>query len=54
MSYCLSRNSHLLGVQLVVPTGIHDAYPNSVRPHLVSFESFIGDIRLLNIGGGDD
>jgi len=37
------------GVQLVVPTGLHDAFPPSVRPHLVSFESFIGDVRLLNI-----
>lgn len=35
------------GVQLVVPVGLHDSYPDAVRPHLVSFESFIGDIRLL-------
>lgn len=35
------------GVQLVVPAGIHDSYPAAVRPHLVSFESFIGDVRLL-------
>lgn len=35
------------GVQLVVPAGLHDAYPESVRAHLISFESFIGDIRLI-------
>lgn len=37
------------GVQLVVPTGLHESYPDSVRPHLVSLESFIGDVRLLNL-----
>jgi hypothetical protein len=36
-------------VQLVVPIGLHASYPDSVRPHLVSFESFIGDVRLLGI-----
>jgi len=34
------------GVQLVVPTALHDAYPKEVRPHLMSFESFIADVRL--------
>ncbi|MDP9053914.1 MAG: type II restriction endonuclease [Acidobacteriota bacterium] len=34
------------GVQLVVPTALHDAYPKEVRPHLMSFESFIADLRL--------
>jgi hypothetical protein len=37
------------GVLLVVPTGLHDSYPESVRPHLLSFESFLGDVRLLNL-----
>lgn len=37
------------GVQLVVPAGLHKAFPNSVRPHLMSFESFIADVRLLAI-----
>ncbi|MDX3806795.1 type II restriction endonuclease [Bosea thiooxidans] len=37
------------GVQLVVPTALHDSYPESVRPNLVSFEEFIGDIRLISI-----
>lgn len=34
-------------VQLVVPQGLHDRYPEEIRPHLMSFESFIADIRLL-------
>jgi hypothetical protein len=37
------------GVQLVVPAGLHDSYPASIRPQLVSFESFIGDVRLLGL-----
>ncbi len=37
------------GVQLVVPTGLHSAYPKEIRPHLLSFESFISEIRLLNL-----
>lgn len=41
------REMREAGVQLVVPTGLHSAFPDSVRPHLVSLESFIGDIRLL-------
>jgi hypothetical protein len=39
------------GVQLVVPTGLHSSYPATVRPHLISFESFLGDVRLLNLAG---
>ena len=35
------------GVSLVVPEGLQNAYPGSVRPHLVTLESFIGDIRIL-------
>jgi hypothetical protein len=34
------------GVRLVVPAGLHDAYPETVRPHLLTFEEFIGDVRL--------
>jgi hypothetical protein len=37
------------GVQLVVPAGIHESYPAAVRPHLLTFESFIADIRLINL-----
>jgi hypothetical protein len=37
-------------VRLVVPKGLHESYPSSVRPHLISFESFIGDVRLLRTG----
>jgi hypothetical protein len=36
-------------VQLVVPAPIVSAYPKSVQPHLQTFESFIGDIRLLKL-----
>jgi hypothetical protein len=36
-------------VKLVVPTGLHKSYPDSVRPHLISFESFIADVRLLGL-----
>lgn len=35
------------GVQLVVPNELIDKYPKSVRPHLVTFESFITDVRFL-------
>jgi len=40
---------HEAGVQLVVPADVQDAYPKSVQPYLISFESFLGDIRLLSI-----
>lgn len=35
------------GIILVVPVALHGSYPAAVRPHLVAFESFIGDLRLL-------
>jgi hypothetical protein len=41
------REMREAGVQLVVPAGLHDSYPDAVKPHLVTFESFIGDARLL-------
>lgn len=34
-------------VTLVVPRKLHDKYPQSVRPHLVTLESFIADVRHL-------
>ncbi len=34
------------GVRLVVPVGLHKAYPETVRPHLITFEEFIGDLRV--------
>lgn len=37
------------GVQLVVPSGLHNSFPTSVRPHLVTLESFLGDVRLLTL-----
>ncbi|RVM58398.1 type II restriction endonuclease [Sinorhizobium meliloti] len=33
------------GVRLVVPSDIHESYPETVRPHLITFEEFIGDVR---------
>jgi hypothetical protein len=36
------------GVMLVVPAGLHRAYPEAVRSHLTTLEEFIGDVRLLN------
>lgn len=36
-------------VQLVVPRGLHQAYPEAVRPHLMSVESFLADVRLLGL-----
>jgi len=35
-------------VQLVVPEPLIEKYPKSVQPHIQTFESFIGDMRLLN------
>lgn len=35
------------GVSLVVPEGLQNAYPGSVRPHLVTLEGFIRGIRIL-------
>jgi|APTNR8051073442_1049403.scaffolds.fasta_scaffold08461_4 hypothetical protein len=37
------------GVQLVVPAQLRNAYPGTVQQHLQTLESFIGDVRLLNI-----
>jgi hypothetical protein len=37
------------GVTLVVPTGLHSAYPLSIRPQLVSLETFIAELRLLKL-----
>lgn len=36
-------------VQLVVPEPLIERYPEAVRPHLQTLESFIGDIRLLTL-----
>lgn len=35
-------------VRLVVPKALHGKYPSSVRPHLLTLESFVGDMRILN------
>ena len=39
------------GIQLVVPAGVIDAYPESLRPQLTTLESFIGNIRFLRPPG---
>jgi hypothetical protein len=39
------------GVQLVVPSGLFEKFPRAVQPHLQTLESFIGDVRLLPVGG---
>jgi hypothetical protein len=36
-------------VQLVVPAPLIERYPQSVRPHLQTLESFIADVRLLRV-----
>jgi hypothetical protein len=33
----------------VVPNKLHDGYPDSVKPHLISLESFIAEVRLLTV-----
>ena len=38
-------------VQLVVPLGLHNSYPAEVRPHLLTLEAFIADVRVQNRGG---
>lgn len=43
------REMQEAGVLLVVPSELHDSFPKAVRPNLISFESFIGDIRLVNL-----
>jgi hypothetical protein len=43
------REMQEAGVQLVVPVSLHDSFPEAVRPHLMSFESFIADVRLLSL-----
>ena len=35
------------GVRLVVPESLHTSYAVTIRPHLQKFESFLGDVRLL-------
>ena len=36
-------------VKLVVPSSVISSYAASIQPHLISLESFIGDVRLLRI-----
>lgn len=41
------REMYGAGVRLVVPAGLLGSYPDVVRPHLQTLESFIGDVRAL-------
>ncbi len=41
------REMILSNVRLVVPSPLVSHYPQSIREHLISLESFIGDLRLL-------
>lgn len=34
-------------LQLVVPTDLVSAYPKAIRPHLMTLERFICDVRLI-------
>ena len=40
------------GVQLVIPAPLVTAFPKAVQPSLQTLESFIGDVRLLNLDQG--
>jgi hypothetical protein len=41
------KEMHEAGVRLVVPSDLHSSYPVDVRPHLISVEGFLGDLRAL-------
>ena len=47
MSIGLFDQMKSAGIHLVVPTGLVAYYPSKVRSELTTFESFIGDMRLL-------
>ena len=36
-------------VKLVVPNKLHEHFPDSVKPHLITLESFIAEVRLLTV-----
>ena len=38
---------HAAGIKLVVPKGLHRRYPDAVKPHLQTLESFIDEVRAL-------
>lgn len=42
------REMQEAGVQLVVPLGLHESYPAAVRPRLMTFSSFLADVRSLS------
>ena len=40
------RQMNESGIKLVVPKRLHAKYPESIRPHILSLENFIAEIRL--------
>lgn len=36
------------GLKLVVPKRLHNKYPEAIRPHVLSLEDFLAEIRLLS------
>ena len=43
------REMQEAGVQLVVPAPLVGKFPGTVQPQLLTFESFIGDVRLVGL-----
>lgn len=43
------REMQEAGVQLVVPAPLVRKFPRAVQPQLLTFESFIGDVRLIGL-----
>jgi hypothetical protein len=43
------RQMTAAGIQLVIPAQRMNFFPLTVRPHLQTLESFIGDVRLLAV-----
>ena len=39
------------GVRLVVPRSLHEKYPETVQPELLTLEEFIGELRALGSSG---
>ena len=46
------REMQEAGIQLVVPAGLYQAFPDTVKPHLMNLESFIADVRRIGVQDG--
>jgi hypothetical protein len=46
------REMQEAGIQLVVPAGLYQAFPDTVKPHLMTLESFIADVRRIGVQDG--